>query len=255
MDNNILFVGGTAVLSVLMPFSYPIAPAFSMLAHQQAQGSENSVSSEAYRTHTHISQGVNEANGDRPDFFERDQETLGSEASEIEAAFPPIEESDDDQWRPFIFREANFSVWLPVDGTMSSEIKVLDTSIGTIEFDLITNYHEPRTYSAAYSEILDAGQLESPELIFDAVLDEVIADTGFELDSESFTLNTSIPGLSIPMRDLVLRNNTEHIYLKMGLVGERVYVLGVNDPLGDDGVINRAAVEELYFSSFRYSPY
>ena len=253
MDSKVLFAGSSALLSVLVMVPQSLMWAFSSANYECVQASETVVS---HCSGLYLSQSVDEAQGDRPEFFERDQETLESETSEIEAAFPPIaEDHNEEEWRPFIFREANFSVWLPVAGTMSSEIKVLDTAIGTIEFDLITNYLEPRTYSAAYSEILAPEQLEAPDLIFGAVLDEVIADTGFELDSEESSINESIPGLSIPIRDLVLINNDERIYLKMGLVGERVYVLGVNDPLGDDGVIRRAAVEELYFSSFRYSPY
>jgi hypothetical protein len=235
---------GTAFLSTVPDFGNVTIQSDMYLHHQTLYLSQAAADTDT------------DAEDDRPDFFDRDQETRETESTELEAASPDFESSDNRvPWQPFIFRDANFSVWLPTNGTMATEERVVSTSLGPIEFELITTYVTPTTYSAAYSQPLDSEQIETPNLIFDAIQDEMLSDTGFDLTDETERFSELVPGASIPVRELVLTNAGERIVLRMGLVGERIYILGANEPLDDGGTIQPTTVQELYFNSFRYSPY
>ncbi|MEM1368426.1 MAG: hypothetical protein AAGG02_10495 [Cyanobacteria bacterium P01_H01_bin.15] len=171
-----------------------------------------------------IAQGI----FNRPDFFERGQRQLEQEIRSLEQEKPQSQpdltvESQD--WKPLVFREAGFSVWMP-PGLLSQETETLETEVGTIKFQIIGSDSADNRYVAAYSRPLDSTQKASPDSILVSLKARLSEKTKFELADQQPLTFQDHRGQQLTFRD----HEKETIVFQIFLVSDRIYLLGASQP-------------------------
>ncbi|MDJ0716240.1 MAG: hypothetical protein QNJ54_18750 [Prochloraceae cyanobacterium] len=167
----------------------------------------------------------------RPDFFRRGDELLEREIRRIQERKPDptlnisTPESSSSTWHPLMFLEAGFSIWIP-QGVFSQETINLKTSNEPIEFKLFTSNAVSEEFIVAYSDNLDAENIENTEAFLEKIRDAIIEETQFKLTQErSINLGKNRG------KEFSLQDNTETIIFRIYLVEERLYVLGASQQI------------------------
>ncbi|OAB56779.1 hypothetical protein AY599_27795 [Leptolyngbya valderiana BDU 20041] len=145
-------------------------------------------------------------------------------------------------WQRVVLREGGFSIWLP-QGTVVQETETVETSAGTVEFEILATQLEFSRYVAAYSELFDFSQLGSEAEVLEKVRDRLVErESNFEMTSDR---NTSVGGLAV--KDLRFENEEETISFRLILDGDRLYLLAVSQ-LNDVASMEAIAA---FFQSFQ----
>ncbi|HEY9641458.1 MAG TPA: hypothetical protein V6C57_13305 [Coleofasciculaceae cyanobacterium] len=178
----------------------------------------------------------------QPDFFDEGQEQLEREINRLQQQQPnltlPVEPSPQQQWQPLVSRAGGFAVWMP-PGTMTEETKILETSIGTLKFDVLASNLDAERYVAAYAPY--EGEDQDADTILTALNDAIASRTKFNVKS-----NRAISLGNYSGRELILASSDQQITLRTYLVQRQLYVLGAS---GSDSHDN--AKIATFFNSFQ----
>ena len=167
---------------------------------------------------------------DRPDFFEQGQQQLQQEIDRLQTQ-PSGSlngvlsvESSAIQWQPTILEEAGVSILLPA-GEQSEQRQTLETSSGSLLFQLLTTQVGGSRYLTGYALNLSPMQVQSPEVLLISVRDALVADSGLVLQSDRQIRLGTYPG-----RELYLRGDNQQITVRLYLVGQKMYLLSATQP-------------------------
>ncbi|MDB9515690.1 hypothetical protein PN466_01780 [Roseofilum reptotaenium CS-1145] len=180
------------------------------------------------------------ANPNRPTFFQEGYQQLQEEVQRLQASPDdrPLLTVDTGklQWQHLISRAGEFQVWMPT-GLSTHEQQSILTVVGNLAFEVLTTNQEKSRFIVAFSdqqtEIAHQG-----EAILAQVLDAIVQDTGFSVQE---TMGND------RQQDVVLNNGQENIQLRMMVMGDRIYVLGV----GYQDTQIKALDIEAFFNSFQ----
>ncbi|PPT09190.1 hypothetical protein CKA32_001999 [Geitlerinema sp. FC II] len=182
----------------------------------------------------------------RPNFFERGYDQFEEEIRQMDRQqsnpSPLTVSGENLSWQRVVLREGGFSIWLP-QGTVVQETETVETSAGTVEFEILATQLEFSRYVAAYSEPFDFSQLGSEAEVLEKVRDRLVErESNFEMTSDR---NTSVGGLAV--KDLRFENEEETISFRLILDGDRLYLLAVSQ-LNDVASMEAIAA---FFQSFQ----
>jgi hypothetical protein len=155
---------------------------------------------------------------------------------------PQIEFNFDSQaWQPFSSKTGGFIIMMP-PGILFDGTQTLKTTIGDLQFRVLSKTDGNSRYVVAYSDPLAPSQIKSPRAILEAISERVNPSNLFRL-----TGNKPIKIDNFLGRELMFSLNKESIVLRAYLIGDRVYVIGANR-LDKEAITN---VTEKFFNSFR----
>ncbi|MDC0835771.1 hypothetical protein POG22_22660 [Geitlerinema sp. CS-897] len=182
----------------------------------------------------------------RPNFFERGYDQFEEEIRQMDRQqsnpSPLTVSGENLSWQRVVLREGGFSIWLP-QGTVVQETETVETSAGTVEFEILATQLEFSRYVAAYSEPFEFRQLGSEAEVLEKVRDRLVErESNFEMTSDR---NTSVGGLAV--KDLRFENEEETISFRLILDGDRLYLLAVSQ-LNDVASMEAIAA---FFQSFQ----
>ncbi|WP_017323947.1 hypothetical protein [Synechococcus sp. PCC 7336] len=159
---------------------------------------------------------------DRPDFFEDGVRQMEEELRRLEEQEPEavlIIKDELLQWQPLLFRDAGFGIWMP-QGVMSEETTTLETSVGSLDFDVVAANLPSSRFLAAYTTVNDVVPPERLENLLAQIREGIIARTDFELVGDRpFKFE------SYPAREFQLEGNGERMTFHTYVVGKHLYVL------------------------------
>jgi hypothetical protein len=181
----------------------------------------------------------------RPDFFEQGQQQLDEEIRQLQK--PSTEnsplltlEENSQQWQPLLIKVGGFSIWAPL-GVLSQEVKTLSTPQGTLNFQVLGVHSGTSRFVAAYSQSLTPSELQEPDILLTRVGDAIKKDSPFQIKRDrAFALN------GYPWRELTLNQGNETIILRLSLINQRLYVLGVSQ----SGGVSLSTAATTFFNSF-----
>ncbi|NEP77439.1 MAG: hypothetical protein F6K17_06315 [Okeania sp. SIO3C4] len=162
----------------------------------------------------------------RPDFFEKGRLQMEQEMKRLEIHKPQSVltiESGQIEWQKFIFKEGNFTIWMPTGG-MTAEIEIIETENGKINFKVFASHPESARFVVAYSEVLNSNQLAQKQDILLKVKNKIIDVKNFEL-SRDHSYNSE----KFSVREFVLTNDVETITFRVYLAGKRLYMIGASE--------------------------
>jgi hypothetical protein len=178
----------------------------------------------------------------QPSFFDQGQKILDREIQRLQA--PPSNPQltvETKHWQPIISKAGKFSIWMP-PGILSDETKTLETSVGSLNYQVIASQDTSSRFLVARTEDLQASQLKHPSALFDAVRDAILAKTGLPLTSDRPISLGNYEG-----RELITQNQTDAFAFKIYLVERRLYVLAAKQK-GIDALSENAVT---FFKSFQ----
>lgn len=146
-------------------------------------------------------------------------------------------------WQPIFFRAGGFSFWMP-PGTLSEENVVLSTQVGKVSFRTLTANSDNARYVVGYADQLTNDQLKNPQLLLNAITNQVIS-------TQKFTLvrNQPITQGGVPGRELIYQSDTAVIAFRAFLRQNTAYVIGAKTPKSE-GVPPRKTT--IFLSSFEF---
>ena len=167
---------------------------------------------------------------ERPPFFDRGRDRLNEEIDRLQQpqsdaiSILDIEtDADSPQWSAVVLREGSGAIWMP-QGVTIQDVETVETADGSIDFDVIFTVSAIGQFAAAFSEKMDAFVAADPTALLDRVRAHIASDReGFEVTSDRAITFNDYPG-----REFVLQNDEEVITFRVLLVGDRLYVLAVN---------------------------
>lgn len=181
----------------------------------------------------------------RPDFFEQGQQQLDEEIRQLEkpstqnSPLLTIEENSQ-KWQPLLIKAGGFSLWAPL-GVLSQEIKTLSTPQEIFNFQVLAIQSGASRFVAAFTQSLTPSQLQQPDVLLTRVAEAMKKDTHFEVKRDTaFSLN------GYPGRELTLNQGNETIILRLSLINQRLYVLGVSQ----SGSVTLSSTAIAFFNSF-----
>ena len=183
---------------------------------------------------------------DRPDFFEQGDEEFEREIRQFERgqAVPDASVTVDEtdlSWSRLVVRNGGFTIAIP-QGTISEESKIVETSQGEIEFKIIASHPPSSRFVAAYSEDLDT-QNSDPASLLEKTRDRIIENNaGFVTNTDVNLTFDDYPG-----KEFTLESEQERITFRLLLIGQRLYVLAVNQ---NKGMVSAESVA-IFFNSFK----
>ncbi|GBF81935.1 hypothetical protein [Aphanothece sacrum] len=124
-------------------------------------------------------------------------------------------------WQFVIFEEGNVSFWIP-PGILIQEKIELETPVGLVNFRTLASSRENRRYMAAYADALTEEQIKNSQVLFKTIKGKVTSDDKFKLTQERSVSLDKYPG-----QEFTLKTKTETIVMRIYLVNNRVYALGV----------------------------
>lgn len=127
-------------------------------------------------------------------------------------------------WQFFVFKQGGVSLWMP-PGIITQDEVLLETSLGGIRFQSLASHTENRYYIAAYAEELTDKQIENADVLLEAIQERIPPEENFKLTRERAVLLDENIG-----KELTFENENYIITLRIYLVNNRVYVLGVRFP-------------------------
>ncbi|EAZ91788.1 hypothetical protein [Crocosphaera chwakensis] len=129
-----------------------------------------------------------------------------------------------DSWQFFVFKRGGVSLWMP-PGIITQDEVLLETSLGNIRFQSLGSHTENQYYIAAYAEELTDKQVENADVLLEAIQERIPPEKNFKLTRERAILLDENIG-----KELSFENEDETITLRLYLVKNRAYVLGVRFP-------------------------
>ncbi len=151
---------------------------------------------------------------------------------------PPRETSN--SWQFIIFKEGNVSFWVP-PGVLAQENVVLGTTLGLVNFRTLASHNEDRHYMVAYADSITSEQRKDPLVIFQAIQDKIAPENEFKLTNQRPIKINTYPG-----EEWIFESAREMITMRVYLVDQRVYALGVRHPRSDsDSRSTRAFLNAL----------
>lgn len=127
-------------------------------------------------------------------------------------------------WQFIIFKAGGVSFWMP-PGVITEETVSLDTSVGKIRFRTLASNTDDRRYVAAYADSLTEAQIKNPKVLLNAIREKVAPAKQFK-----FTQQDAIKLNNYPGRELKFEDADERIVIRVYLVENRVYALGIRYP-------------------------
>ena len=192
---------------------------------------------------------------DRPTFFrdgqmlmeqeiQRLQQQSEQDSSEIEHPSQLLTiDSGQLKWQKFLFRDGNFSVWMP-QGLQSFETIILDLVTSHLSFEVFATQPQNYRFVVAYSEVLKASQISNQNQLLLEVRDGIIKETNFVLLTDKEITWEKYLG-----KELNMKNEDEFISFRVYLINERVYILAA----GQKNVKEDSENTISFFDSFRFS--
>lgn len=181
----------------------------------------------------------------RPDFFEQGQQQFDEEIRQLQKPStqnsPLLTIEDNSQkWQPLLIKAGGFSIWAPV-GVLSQEVKTFSLPQGTLHFQVLAIQSGPSRFVAAFSRSLTPSELQEPDILLTRVGDAIKKDSPFQVKRDTtFSLN------GYPGRELTLHQGNETIILRLSLINQRLYVLGVSQ----SGSVTLSPAAITFFNSF-----
>ncbi len=127
-------------------------------------------------------------------------------------------------WQFIVFKQGGVSFWMP-PGILTNDEVLLATTLGDISFRSLASHRENQEYIAAYAENLTDEQVENIDVLLEAIKSEIPPEQAFELTQERAIFLDKNVG-----KELTFSNQKEIIILRLYLVGNRLYALGVRYP-------------------------
>jgi len=132
--------------------------------------------------------------------------------------------SQSNSWQFVIYRDGNSSFWMP-PGVLTEETVILETSLGSLSFRTLASNAEDRRHVAAYARSLTPEQYSNPQVLLDAIQQKVAPEREFELRQERSITIDNFPG-----KELTFESAAEVITMRVYLVKDKIYALGVRYP-------------------------
>ena len=127
---------------------------------------------------------------------------------------------DNPGWQFFAFRNGNVSLWIP-PGRLTQETLVLQTAAGAISTQALIADNKDGRYIAAYASDLSPAQ-SNASILYDAIKQRVSSRNNMVLQSEKPVTVNNFSG-----QEVRFTNADQIVVLRMYLVGNRFYVMGV----------------------------
>ncbi|MDY7007031.1 MAG: hypothetical protein SWX82_24670 [Cyanobacteriota bacterium] len=162
----------------------------------------------------------------RPDFFEKGRLQIEQEMKKLEIQKPQSVltiEFGQIEWQKFIFKEGNFTIWMPTGG-MTAETEIIETDNGNINFKVFASHPKSARFVVAYSGFLNSNQLAQKQDILVKVKNKIIDVKDFELSRDN-----SYKSSGFSVREFVLTNDVETITFRFYLAGKRLYMIGASE--------------------------
>lgn len=193
---------------------------------------------------------------DRPTFFRDGQRLMEQEIQRLqqqsETSSSEVEhpsqlltiDTEQLRWQKFLFRDGNFSVWMP-QGIQSLETIILELNSDNLAFEVFAT--QPKTYRfvAAYSEELKASQLAKPAQLLQEIKEGIIRKTSFTLLTDKEITWQQYPG-----KALIMKDQDELISFRLYLINQRIYILAAGQNQNHENVSKNIL---SFFDSFRLS--
>lgn len=192
---------------------------------------------------TNAQQWAQSPGRDQQTFFEtgrpRSQDTLMFRRPPSQV--PPVR-ANARNWQFIVFSQGNVSLWMP-PGILTKDEIVIDTEAGPINFQTLGSTDGDYRYIAAYAYGLTPQQLEDPSLLFNALRDQVAPEEMFTLMEERPMQLGEYQGA-----EFNFASDTQTVIFRTYLVGDQVYVIGVEEPANSNrGNARRAFLNSLQF--------
>ena len=127
-------------------------------------------------------------------------------------------------WQFIVFRQGGVSFWMP-PGILTEDEVLLATTLGDISFRSLASHRDNQEYIAAYAEGLTDEQIENIDVLLAAIKEEIPPGKGFQLTQQrAIFLDKNV------CKELTFSNQEEIITLRLYLVKNRLYALGVRYP-------------------------
>ena len=190
---------------------------------------------------------------DRPDFFEQGDEEFETEIRQFERglsvpdASVTVDETDL-SWSRLVVRNGGFTIAIP-QGTISEESKIVETDREKIEFKIIASHPSSSRFVAAYSQELDNETASDSAALLEKTRDcEASRRHRIIENNAGFVTNTDVDLTfdDYPGKEFTLESDRERITFRLLLIGQRLYVLAVNQ---NKGMISAESVA-IFFDSF-----
>ena len=127
-------------------------------------------------------------------------------------------------WQFIVFRQGGVSFWMP-PGILTEDEVLLATTLGDISFRSLASHRDNQEYIAAYAEGLTDEQIENIDVLLEAIKEEIPPGKGFQLTQQRAIFLDKNVG-----KELTFSNLEEIITLRLYLVKNRLYALGVRYP-------------------------
>jgi hypothetical protein len=135
----------------------------------------------------------------------------------------PVREKSN-SWQFIIFRAGGFSFWMP-PGVLTEEKVVLETTVGQLNFRTLASNSESGRYVVGYAESLSEEQVKNPQVLLEAISKKAAPSDEFKLKEKRSVKLDSYPG-----QELTFEGADESITIRVYLVEQRVYAIGVRHP-------------------------
>jgi hypothetical protein len=137
----------------------------------------------------------------------------------------PQMREDSSNWQFIVFKEGNVSFWMP-PGLLTNDRVVLTTAMGDIPFRTLVSNDGPYRYIAAYAADLTPEQVQNPQMILAAMRERVAPKETFSLTGDRLVKLADYSGI-----ELIFQSKTDMITMRTFLAGNRVYAIGVVQPI------------------------
>jgi hypothetical protein len=132
----------------------------------------------------------------------------------------PVREKSN-SWQLIVFKAGSCSFWMP-PGVLTEEKVVLETTVGLLSFRTLASNSEEGRYVVGYAESLTDEQAKNPQVLLEAISQKAAPPEEFKLkDKRSVTLDAH------PGQELTFEGVDESITIRVYLVEQRVYAIGV----------------------------
>ena len=127
-------------------------------------------------------------------------------------------------WQFIVFKKGGVSFWMP-PGILTQDEVLLATTLGDISFRSLASHGENQEYIAAYAEGLTDEQVKNFDVLLETIQNEIPPEKDFQLTEQRAIFLDQNLG-----KELTFSNQKEIIMLRLYLVKNRLYTLGVRYP-------------------------
>lgn len=199
------------------------------------------------------SQILAQGRGDRPTFFRDGQQRMEQEIQRLQQQQVPLTdlehpsqlltiETEQLRWQKFLFRDSNFSVWMP-QGIQSLETIILEVDNSQLPFKVYATQTLGYRFVTAYSESLTPSQLSNSAQLLSAVKTAIIQKTNFTLLTDKEIVWQESVG-----QEFTLNQADELISFRVYLINQRLYILAARQ---NDAAETTSDIVLSFFDSFR----